>query len=201
VVSSNLTCEPWWWFTQTLHVSRGGGFFRPHMWAVEVVYSDLTCEPWWWITPPRLTCKIWVNHHHGSHVRSEETTTTAHIRGLKKPPPRHTPEDWKNKCTKPTKEWLDVAIWLQVIFSEYSKVFRIGTKSVTYNRCKKFPQATIHKYIYEKLVFNLKFDCGIIPENWVIGKIKPIYNNKGDSSEPKNYRPITILSCFYFQNK
>ena len=48
----------------------------------------------------------------------------------------------KNKCTKPTKEWLDVAIWLQVIFSEYSKVFRIGTKSVTQNRCKKFPQAT-----------------------------------------------------------
>jgi hypothetical protein len=41
-----------------------------------------------------------------------------------------------------TKEWLDVAIWLQVIFSEYSKVFRIGTKSVTQNRCKKFPQAT-----------------------------------------------------------
>jgi hypothetical protein len=27
-------------------------------------------------------------------------------------------------------------------FSEYSKVFRIGTKSVTQNRCKKFPQAT-----------------------------------------------------------
>ena len=48
----------------------------------------------------------------------------------------------KNKCTKPTKEWLDVAIWLQVIFSEYSKVFRIGTKSVTQNRCKKFPRAT-----------------------------------------------------------
>ena len=48
----------------------------------------------------------------------------------------------KNKCTKPTKKWLDVAIWLQVIFSEYSKVFRIGTKSVTQNRCKKFPQAT-----------------------------------------------------------
>jgi hypothetical protein len=29
----------------------------------------------------------------------------------------------KNKYTKSTKEWLDVAIWLQVIFSEYSKVF------------------------------------------------------------------------------
>jgi hypothetical protein len=29
-----------------------------------------------------------------------------------------------------------------LIFSEYSKVFRIGTKSATQNRCKKFPQAT-----------------------------------------------------------
>ena len=48
--------------------------------------------------------------------------------------------------------------------------------------------------IYEKL-FNLIFERGIIPESWVIGKIKSIYKNKGDSSEHKNYRPITILSC------
>jgi hypothetical protein len=57
-------------------------------------------------------------------------------------------------------------------------------------------KSTAHQFIniYEKL-FNLIFDCGIIPESWVIGKIKSIYKNKGDSSEPKNYRPITILSC------
>ena len=56
-------------------------------------------------------------------------------------------------------------------------------------------KSTAHQFInrYEKL-FNLIFDCGIIPESWVIGQIKPIYKNKGDSSEPKNYRPITILS-------
>ena len=60
----------------------------------------------------------------------------------------------------------------------------------------EYIKSTAHQFIniYEKL-FNLIFDCGIIPENWVIGKIKPIYKNKGDSSEPKNYRPITILSC------
>jgi hypothetical protein len=60
----------------------------------------------------------------------------------------------------------------------------------------EYIKSTAHQFIniYEKL-FNLIFDCGIIPESWVIVKIKPIYKNKGDSSEPKNYRPITILSC------
>jgi len=52
----------------------------------------------------------------------------------------------------------------------------------------EYIKSTAHQFIniYEKL-FNLIFDCGIIPESWVIGKIKPIYKNKGD------YRPITIF--------
>jgi hypothetical protein len=48
--------------------------------------------------------------------------------------------------------------------------------------------------IYEKL-FNLVFDTGIIPESWLVGTIKPFYKNKGNKNDPKNYRPITILSC------
>ncbi|MCG8110258.1 MAG: reverse transcriptase family protein, partial [Candidatus Thiodiazotropha taylori] len=48
--------------------------------------------------------------------------------------------------------------------------------------------------IYHKL-FNLIFDKGIIPESWLIGNILPIYKNKGDSHNPENYRPITLLSC------
>jgi hypothetical protein len=34
-----------------------------------------------------------------------------------------------------------------------------------------------------------------IPESWVVGNIIPIYKNKGDSNDPKNFRPITLVSC------
>ena len=48
--------------------------------------------------------------------------------------------------------------------------------------------------IYASL-FNLILDTGHIPDQWLEGKIQPIYKNKGDSLDPNNYRPITLLSC------
>jgi len=48
--------------------------------------------------------------------------------------------------------------------------------------------------LYLKL-FNSVLDTGIIPENWSVGKIIPIYKNKGDPLDPNSYRGITILSC------
>lgn len=48
--------------------------------------------------------------------------------------------------------------------------------------------------VFKKL-FNVIFDSGIVPDEWLIGIVKPIYKNKGDPTKPENYRPITLLSC------
>ena len=44
-------------------------------------------------------------------------------------------------------------------------------------------------------LFNAVLDSGILPDAWLIGKIQPIFKNKGDPLLPENYRPITLLSC------
>ena len=49
--------------------------------------------------------------------------------------------------------------------------------------------------IYIKL-FNYILQTGSILETWLVGRIFPIYKNKGDIHEPENYRGISILSCF-----
>jgi hypothetical protein len=61
----------------------------------------------------------------------------------------------------------------------------------------EYIKSTSNQFIelYEKL-FNLIFKSGVIPEMWVSGTIEPFYKNKGDKFNPKNYRPIAIVSCF-----
>ena len=43
--------------------------------------------------------------------------------------------------------------------------------------------------------FNIIFDSGIVPHDWPVGNIIPIYKQKGGPTDPENYRPITLLSC------
>ena len=43
--------------------------------------------------------------------------------------------------------------------------------------------------------FNVVLDSGIVPTEWCIGIIIPIFKNKGVDTNPDNYRGITLLSC------
>ena len=44
-------------------------------------------------------------------------------------------------------------------------------------------------------LFNIVLETGIIPTDWTIGLIQPIFKNKGSPEDPDNYRGITLLSC------
>ena len=44
-------------------------------------------------------------------------------------------------------------------------------------------------------IFNVILKCGVVPHQWCIGYIRPLYKNKGDPNDPNYYRGITITSC------
>ena len=44
-------------------------------------------------------------------------------------------------------------------------------------------------------LFNVVLNSGIFPESWAKGLIVPVFKNKGDRSDPNNYRGITLISC------
>ena len=44
-------------------------------------------------------------------------------------------------------------------------------------------------------IFNLVLNTGLIPEEWCISLVQPIYKNKGETSDPDNYRGISLISC------
>ena len=45
------------------------------------------------------------------------------------------------------------------------------------------------------LLFNKSLSLGQVPSDWKMANISAIFKGKGDSSDPTNYRPISITSC------
>ena len=43
--------------------------------------------------------------------------------------------------------------------------------------------------------FNVILESATVPSDWAVGLIKPLFKNKGSTSDPDNYRGITLLSC------
>ena len=50
----------------------------------------------------------------------------------------------------------------------------------------------LSKYV---VLFNEILTSGHVPNIWAIGKIMPIFKNKGSNTDPSNYMGITLLSC------
>ena len=61
------------------------------------------------------------------------------------------------------------------------------------NECLKNSSDSLIKLITK--LFSVILDTGIIPTEWTIGIIRPIYKKKGSINDPDNYRGITLLSC------
>ena len=62
----------------------------------------------------------------------------------------------------------------------------------------------VNEYIYTTVsiflpsyvkLFNFVFDNGVMLDVWIAEIIKLIYKNKGATTNPDNYRGITLLSC------
>ena len=47
-------------------------------------------------------------------------------------------------------------------------------------------------------IFNRSLEEGIFPDNFKIARICPIYKDKGSKSDPDNYRPISVLSVWWW---
>lgn len=43
--------------------------------------------------------------------------------------------------------------------------------------------------------FNFSINNGVFPKKWKTSNVVPIFKNKGEKSDVKNYRPISLLNC------
>lgn len=46
------------------------------------------------------------------------------------------------------------------------------------------------------LLFNKSLQKGILPSDWKLANVSPIYKGKGDQDNVTNYRPISVTNCF-----
>lgn len=59
-----------------------------------------------------------------------------------------------------------------------------------YIKCTQTILLPLHVKLCNKI-----FVSGVMPSEWLIGMIVPMYTNKSDTHDVNNYRGITLLSC------
>jgi hypothetical protein len=76
--------------------------------------------------------------------------------------------------------------------SRFVKDFKIEKTCYDDNIIIEYIKSSAHLLIP---IYFKSFICILVPGTWLSGNIIPIFKNKGKSSDPKNYRLISILSC------
>jgi hypothetical protein len=76
--------------------------------------------------------------------------------------------------------------------SKFVKDFKIEKTCYHDNIINEYIKSSAHLLIP---IYFKSFNCILVPGTWLSGNIIPIFKNKGKSSDPKNYRLISILSC------
>ena len=78
-------------------------------------------------------------------------------------------------------------------YKEKKYIYIISGVDYIINEYVKYShELMIHEIVH---LFTMILDTCIVPSEWSIGLICPIYMNKGDIKNPDNYRGITLLSC------
>ena len=116
-----------------------------------------------------------------------------HFKLLNQPPPDESESpNFDTLPDVPTNETLNSKIEIKCCIKNLKNGKCPGPDTIL----NEYIRSTSHIFlpIYDKL-FNAILDTGFFPEQCSTGCIHPIYKNKGERDNVKNYRPITILSC------
>ena len=100
------------------------------------------------------------------------------------------------ECEETSCEFLDSTITEEEILSEVKKLKNNkspGCDQVLNEHIVSTIVIFLPLYV---MLFNIIYDTGIVPDEWLIGIVKPVYKNKGDPTQPENYRPISLGKLF-----
>ena len=92
-------------------------------------------------------------------------------------------------------EWLNYNFTAEEIKSEIQKLKlgkACGLDLIRNEMLRNAPSDLIDIIVR---LFNVILNTGLVPENWCLGAMMPLYKGKGSRSDPDNFRGITLLSC------
>ena len=134
------------------------------------------------------------NDRHGSQVISQEILRD-HFKKISTKKVNEENEPVISVDPQSENEEINEAFTIEEIQSIVKKLKNgkaCGVDHIRNEFLKSYPKEILQIFVN---FFNLILSSGLIPDEWCIGLILPLYKNKGDINNPDNYRGITLLSC------